>query len=277
MLAKNSFFTDVVPELSYRGLDRQRGVIQIWQALGLQCGPGAVPKDPHAEREGFFDACPQRLVVYGCLLLLAIWDFIGLCFSMVFTVFTRNGTKIKRPCVWFLLETGDWPPCVNLKTSHACAALFPCCSLVTPSEPAETCSVWALNCGLPTKTKRAASLLTARFWLTWQRGFSFSILPKMMILTSILSGDGEATNRVCSSGHDLEREREIYIYMYVLFIINIFMHVCIYIYVQLQQENARTHVHRAEEFWGHALSPLRSPPRINGPCAAEGEFGNPTQ
>ena len=60
MLAK---YSDVVAELSYTGLDRQCSVIQIWQALGLQGGPGAVPKDPHAEREGFFDACPKRLVV----------------------------------------------------------------------------------------------------------------------------------------------------------------------------------------------------------------------
>ena len=68
-----------------------------------------------------------------------------------------------------------------------------------------------------------------------------------MILTFIL-GDGEATNRVCSSGHDLERE--IYIlYKYI------YLHFHARICAQLQQENARKHVHRAEEFWVHALSP----------------------
>ena len=63
MLAKYSFFYRCRSGTFLYGTGQTMQCIQIWQALGLQCGPGAVPKDPHAEREGFFDACPKRLVV----------------------------------------------------------------------------------------------------------------------------------------------------------------------------------------------------------------------
>ena len=110
---------------------------------------------------------------------------------------------------------------------------FPCCSLVTPSETSG--NLQRLSPELwPSKTKRAASLLTARFCLTWQRGFSFSILPKMMILTFILWGWG--SNQQGLFKWTWPWERDTYIYIYIIYI---YLHIHARIYVQLQQENAR--------------------------------------